>query len=212
MIRKCIAVFADILAVLAFGLALFIACRVFPSNDNTTFDYQAILVAILAGLFTLIVGWNIYQTIDLNRRILEIDSLRVELGRQLEKQKEKTDRQLEKIKNDIECDQAKILGMLSQSATATFVSNEKIFLKYKMISHGIDAIRIFSTHPENNDSEESIAKIMNTIINGLNNSKEIQFDKTHTQNLVLKCGQIQNHRNIKNFKDFVTLIQETAEE
>ncbi len=201
MIRKCIAVFADILAVLAFGLALFIACRVFPSNDNTTFDYQAILVAILAGLFTLIVGWNIYQTIDLNRRILEIDSLRVELGRQLEK-----------IKNDIECDQAKILGMLSQSEAATFVSNEKIVLKYKMISHGINAIRIFSTHPENNDSEESIAKIMNTIINGLNNSKGIKFDKTHTQNLVLKCGQIQNHRNIKNFKDFVTLIQETAEE
>ena len=200
MIRKCAAVFADILAVLAFGLALFIACKGFPNNSNTTFDYQAILVTILSGLFTLIVGWNIYQTIDLNRKVSEIDTLRVRL-----------EGQLKKMKDDVECDKARFLGMLSQSAAATFVPNERTVLKYKMITHALDAIEIFSIHPENEKSKESIDKIIDTTINGLRNSKEIKFDKLKVQDLVLKCGQIQDRKDINEFQKLVTLIQETVE-
>ncbi|MBD5267960.1 MAG: hypothetical protein HDS41_07300 [Bacteroides sp.] len=201
MIRKYAAVFADMLAVLAFGLALFIACRVFPNNENTDFDYQAIIVAILAGLFTLIVGWNIYQAIDLSRKVSEIDSLREELNRNLKG-----------LQDKIECDQAKILGMLSQSATAIFVSNEKNILKYKMIAHGINAIKIFSMHPENTESKDAINKILKTIIDGLNNSKDIKLGKGTIQELVLKCGQIKDHEKINRFKEFLTLIQEAAEQ
>lgn len=196
MIKKYLPVFADFLAVLAFGLSLFIACRLFPNNDNTGFDYQAILVAILGGLFTLIVGWNIYQAIDFNNKVSDLESLRNDLTTQLQKFQDK-----------VEINQAKILGMLSQSATAVFFPNERKILKFKMIGHGINAIKLFSKHPEDEESKEAIDKVITTMISGLNRSKDVILEKDQVQMLILKCGKIEGQDKIKDFNELITLIQ-----
>ena len=99
-------VIADILAVVGFGLSLYISFRLFPNCDNTQFDYQAILVGVIAGIFTLLVGWNIYQAIDWKSEIKRIDELRKDL-----------DHQLNYIHNKNDYNQAIVFAMLSQTAS-----------------------------------------------------------------------------------------------
>lgn len=196
MIKRFATVVANILGVLAFGLAVFIACRVFPNNVNTDFDYQAILVAILAGLFTLIVGWNIYQAIDLDRKVSQVDILRDDFQSQLKE-----------LQDQSEFNRAIIFGMLSQSATAVFVSNEKPLLKYKMIVHALDAIRILSTF-ESSEAVEYTNKIISTTINGLKSSKNEKIEHQHVQKVILKCGLIQNRDRFPKLSELISLLLE----
>lgn len=186
-------VIADILAIVGFGLALFISFRLFPNCDNTQFDYQAILVGVIAGIFTLLVGWNIYQAIDWKNEIQKIDKLRKDLNSQLNY-----------VHNKNDYNQAIVFAMLSQTASAHFAPNEDNVMKLQMLLKGIQALKILSKLP---DCEVEINSLINTLIKGLSNSSSEHLNENVRTDLILSCGEVSNRKNIPHFDEFVELIK-----
>ena len=194
MIRKVISVLVDFLAVIGFALALFIAFRVFPNCDNTGFDYQAILVGVISGLFTLLIGWNIYQMVDWKKKEKEV----LELQRELHKN-------INYIHNKTDYNQALVYSMMSQSISSIFAPNEKKCLKYEMLLKGILAMKVFSKFP---DCQIEMQALMKTMIIGLKNSGFTSLSDEIRTELLISCGEIDDRENIDSYKEFIWLLKQ----
>lgn len=44
-------------------------CNIFPRSENLNFDYSGVIVAILSILITILIGWNIWNVIDMKTEI-----------------------------------------------------------------------------------------------------------------------------------------------
>ena len=193
MIRNVFSTIANILAVVGFFLSLFIAFRVFPNNDNTNFDYQGVLVGIMAAIFTMLVGWNIFQALDLKNNISIVEDLRIEMGKQLNELKEQT-----------EFNQALTNASLCQYISASFAPNGSKYKKGHMIIRGLEAIKIASQIP---NGKKQIYKIVKSLNEGMEYSSEISFSDAELTNLIMKCGEIQNPKEIEGFEDFINQLK-----
>lgn len=196
MIKKTgafISIFADIIGSIGFCLAVFLACRFFPNQHNLLFDYQAVLVGIIAGIFTLMAGWNIYQAIDWKAEINKIDKLKIELQGELNNMHNKSD-----------YNQAITYAMLCQTASAHFAPNEDNVIKIQMLTKGIVALKILSRFP---DCEKEIKSLIGTLIKGLNNSSSLRLDDNIKTDLLLSCGEIENRESIEQFDRLIELIK-----
>lgn len=58
---------------LASIILLCVICPRFINNENLGFDYMGVIVAILSLLVTLLVAWQIFQTIDLRKKVDSVD-------------------------------------------------------------------------------------------------------------------------------------------
>lgn len=124
-------VIADILGVIGCGLAVFISFRVFPNRDNLTFDYQAILVGILAGLFTLIVGWNIFQMIDWKQEIQAVNKQKEELESEYENFKGEIESKIKNIEKEIVSQKESLSDKINEWEVA---HNYQNYLNYYALS------------------------------------------------------------------------------
>ena len=190
-------IIADILAVIGFALSVFIAFRIFPNNENTGFDYQAILVGIVCGIFTLLVGWNIYQAIDLSKAFSKVEDLKSNL-----------ERELNYIHNKTDYNQGLMYAIISQTASANFAPNEVAVVKYQMIIKAITAMKIFSKFP---DCQKEIDSLIKTTMKGLTNSKTITFPDKDVVDFLMLCGEIENRESINNFTEFINLLENCRE-
>lgn len=193
MNRKFWSVLADFLAVVGFCLSVFIACRVFPNCDNTSFDYQAVIVGIIAAIFTLLVGWNIFQVIDWRSERNAVADLRNQL-----------EQELSYVHDNSDYNQALVYAMMSQTTSTLFAPNEKSALKYQMLLKGIQALKMLSRLP---NTHTEINSLIASLIKGLNNSTEIQLDDKTCTDLLMCCGEIANRQTIERFDEFVKLIE-----
>lgn len=186
-------VIADILAYIAFTISLIIICRMFPTGEHLGFDYQAILVGIVAGIFTLLIGWNIFQFLDFKKEFSSIEKLKSELHEQLNN-----------IHNKTDFNQALTYAFLSQTVTAHFCPNENELIKGQMIMKGIMGLKIFSNFP---DCEKEIKMLSSTLVKGLRNSSETKLPEEFRTKMLLLCGEIAHKDKIPNFNELVALIK-----
>lgn len=186
-------VIADMLAVIAFVLSLFLVCNGYPNTQETSFDYQAIIVGILGGLFTLIVGWNIYQMVDWKKKIELVEEL-----------SEKIKEEINYIHNKQDYNQAVAYGIMSQSASVSFAPNERETIKKTMILKGLTAIKQLSYFP---DTQKEISSILSTLCKGMNNSSEIKLDRKFVTDMIMLCGEIKNRDHISGFEEFVDSME-----
>lgn len=192
--KRVFAIIADILAIVGFFLACFIACRVFPNTENTSFDYQAILVGIVGGIFTLLVGWNIFQMVDWKTKEKKVNDLQLQL-----------EKDMNYIHNKADYNQALIFAMMSQTISSTFAPNDKSVLKYQMLIKGIQSLKVLSKFP---DCEIEIQALMKTLIKGLKNSISINLSDEIKTELLVSCGEIENRNKIFHFHEFIDLIKQ----
>lgn len=59
-------VIANILLLIA---NLYFVCNYFPRSSNLQFDYAGVIVATFSTLITLLVGWNIFSAITIERKV-----------------------------------------------------------------------------------------------------------------------------------------------
>lgn len=193
MKRSVFPIIADILAIVGFILSVFIALRVFPNCDNTDFDYQAVIVGVLGTIFTLLVGWNIYQAIDWKAEISKVENLRKELHRELNY-----------LHNKNDYNQAITYAILSQIVSSHFAPNENDVLKIQMLSKGIFAMKTLSRLP---GCESEIESLVKTLIKGLENSSNIDLEESIKTDILLSCGEIKNWKSIDQFDKLIDLIK-----
>lgn len=75
MKRNALIVIKWIISFIDFILCIVLLCFVCPrvsGPDNLGFDYIGVIVGILSLLVTLLIGWNIYSTIDIKEQIQSI--------------------------------------------------------------------------------------------------------------------------------------------
>lgn len=89
----------EIVIVVSLVLNVIMVCMLCPrhiSENNLGFDYMGVIVAALAALITLLIGWNIYSVIDMK-------NLKEETERQVDEMfQEKTEEYARTLKYDID--------------------------------------------------------------------------------------------------------------
>lgn len=88
-------VYFSILSIAATIFSIIALCIVLPRNwgDGTTvilgFDYMGVIVGALSILIALLLGWQIFHSIDMKNRITKIELLQTSLQEQLKLSKER---------------------------------------------------------------------------------------------------------------------------
>lgn len=57
-------------------------CRTYPHTSYLGIDYQGIIVGVLALLVTVLIGWQIYTTINVKEELKDIKDLKKEITKQ----------------------------------------------------------------------------------------------------------------------------------
>ncbi|MBJ2188116.1 MAG: hypothetical protein JFR41_05760 [Muribaculaceae bacterium] len=173
----------------------------FPADSQTHFDYQAVLVGIIAAIFTLLAGWNIYQMVDWNEKMRKLSALRKEL----DEQKSMSTEKLTYIHNKTDYCQAIVFGAMSQSAAVVFAPDNKEIIKQEMILKGLTAIKTLSGFP--NTSIE-IDSIIQTLIDGLHFSKHVSLKKGFITDMIMLCGEVKDKDKIVSFQELIKALEQ----
>ncbi|MCI2083197.1 MAG: hypothetical protein LKK19_04315 [Bacteroidales bacterium] len=67
-------IFAIVLSGIAIFLSIVAICLVAPHTSNLSFDYQGVLVTALALLVTFLIGWQIYNIFDIEKRFVDLSN------------------------------------------------------------------------------------------------------------------------------------------
>lgn len=66
---NCIIFFAFLLSLVSLFISIIGLCISYPKNEHLGFDYTGIIVGILSLLITILIGWQIYNTININNEL-----------------------------------------------------------------------------------------------------------------------------------------------
>lgn len=116
-------IFPIILGIINFALLIPLLCMHFPRiiDSNLGFDYMGVIVGVLSLLVTVLVGWNIFNTLEFKKEL-----------EQIKKNSEEKEKMLEKLKKEIDdnfkeysCKGYEILADISKEFIVTSVPNLK---------------------------------------------------------------------------------------
>lgn len=186
-------VIADLLAIIGFLLSVFLLINFYPAKTELSFDYQAVLCAIIGAIFTLLVGWNIYQMVDWKHREHFMSEIH-----------DKMNGEITYFHNKSSYSQAIMYAMMSQLSSVSFAPNEKTVLKHEMLSKGILALKILSNFP---DCQKEIDAVIKTLIKGLDNSCDVPLSEDSRIDLIMSCGEINNRESIECFSEFIEMLR-----
>lgn len=71
-----------ILSAISIMVSVAALCRTYPHTSGLGMDYQGIIVGVLALLITVLIGWQIYTTINIKEELKDIKDLRKEINKQ----------------------------------------------------------------------------------------------------------------------------------
>lgn len=184
-------VLIDGCSIIALCISLFLVFTKFPNTENTQFDYQAILVGILAAIFTLLVGWNIYNVIDFRKKESLINELEVRLQSQIDKDKKYID-------NSYAISMSYVASMLALSITP----RSKESLMDKMIFVYIICIKCYN---HSKDFHQS-SKQLDALLSHLENMRDIQLEQSQKSKLLIKLGEIEYRDKLPKIEELINYL------
>ena len=97
-------IFPIILGIINFALLIPLLCMHFPRiiDSNLGFDYMGIIVGILSLLVTVLVGWNIFNTLEFKKELEQIKKNSEEKEKMLKELKEEIEKTLKELKEEKE--------------------------------------------------------------------------------------------------------------
>lgn len=72
-------------------------CNIFPRSENLNFDYSGVIVAILSILVTVLMGWNIWNAIDMRNEIDKIKKQVEDFYSSIHKKQEELDNKITEL-------------------------------------------------------------------------------------------------------------------
>ncbi len=194
MKRQTLGVIADFLAVIAFFLALFIAFWKFPADAKLNFDYQAIIVGVMSGLITLLVGWNIYQIVDWKNELKKIEDVKTDLRNvtvfaQREIQENRASALMESATD--------MFGLIGE--------NKDSVLKFSIIIRRLQALIIAQNILHN---EVLISNNITALTISLEKTSHIKLEKEGLRIIYKTCGAIYKSESIPGFQKIMDLLEE----
>jgi hypothetical protein len=171
---------------------IILLCIICPRLENLGFDYIGVIVAILALLITLLMGWNIWSFIDIKGIRKEFDTLHSELQGQINYLHNKTD-----------YNNAFIFGRTSQMIACSLTELGKEDMKMQMLCSAITSVKMFA----NLSSEKECNNILGTIIEAMKATNEILLAERDIAELLIMIGEIKHRESYPLIDDLVLLIR-----
>ena len=177
-------------------IAIFIKA---PRTPGLPFDYLGILVTILSTLVMLLLGWQIYNALELEKQFEEYKD---EVNENLKNEKEKL---LSKINSDIEKNANKATGV-SLLSLGLIQFND--IQKFRTL---VDALSYFNKFPCNDDEADKTQiciDTLNELADKYKNKAKINFslsnnDKRSYRKIVEEFLNDKNEEVINNICDFI---------
>lgn len=72
-------------------------CNIFPRSENLNFDYSGIIVGILSILITILIGWNIWNVIDMKTDIDKVKKQFEDFYSSIHKKQEELDKKITEL-------------------------------------------------------------------------------------------------------------------
>ena len=190
--------FGRIVAVFALILGVIAICHLFYRTEDLVFDYQGVLVGVLAILVTCLVAWNIYSAIDANQKIKEMQQEIENLKSSIVSDKSASERKINKLKaelyDNIVSINRHILGF------------EKLAVSYHMLIYMVSSIDCLARAEEYAAAYSQINYYYVMTKDDLEIIKK-DFDKDSSGGLLRLLYEIPNKEKIENFSKFEELIQ-----
>ncbi len=76
-------------------------CNIFPRSENLNFDYSGVIVAILSILITILIGWNIWNVIDMKTYIDKAKNQVEDFYSGIKKEQEELDKKITELDKKI---------------------------------------------------------------------------------------------------------------
>lgn len=171
---------------------IILLCVICPRIENLGFDYIGVIVAILALLITLLIGWNIWSLIDIKDIRKEFDTLHSEFQGQINYLHNKTD-----------YDNAFMFGRTAQMMACSLTELGKEDMKMQMLCSAITSVKVFA----NLSSEKEYNSILGTTIEAMKATDEILLTESDIEELLIMIGEIKQRESIPLMDDLVLAIR-----
>ena len=167
-------------------------CIICPRVENLGFDYMGVVVAILALLVTLLIGWNIWSIIDIKGIRKEFESLRSDIQSKDDYLHYKSDYNM-----------ALMFGRTSQMMACSLTGLGKEEQKIEMLYSAITSVKMFV----NQSCKKECNSILATTIEAMKATNEILLSEDSIGELLLMIGEIQQRESIPLLNDLVLAIR-----
>ena len=204
-----IIVFSHLAGIFGCVVAIFLLCNDYP-NIRSGIDYLGVIIGILAILVTLLVAWNIYSAIGIEKKAEDVLSRQTEQAQRLERRFEKlqnnVNAQIESIQNQFdqmreraESDkQAYIAQFNAVQGQISVVNNDKDYLQqYSHFQTALNALLKCTYFPSD------IRHNIHTLLKMMEDSLE---------NILEKCENIDEYCNLydEDRKEFLYEMEEIS--
>ncbi len=180
-------IFPIILGIINFALLIPLLCMHFPRiiDSNLGFDYMGVIVGVLSLLVTVLVGWNIFNTLEFKKELEQIKQqleekektlkeLKEEIEKTLKELKEEKEKTLKELKEEIDdnfkeysCKGYEILADISKEFIITSVPNLKNTGKelslFNIIRHIVNTICFYEQAGKYKDADDYIDLMVDII-------------------------------------------------
>ena len=206
---SCWHAIAHLAGVTALLICMALVFILFPRQNIPDFDYQGILVGILAGLFTLIVGWNIYQMVDMKSEMSKLSEWKKSLRSDVEIIEKKVTDNTEQIQeelNRIDLDRRYQSYIYHYAIADIYASltGGKIAknIEQKCIRNRVDALA-YASNLHEWDLCKSIAKIATSYLK----RKSFKLTEYEKQNLIETLVQIDGKEFAEELSDVIAELK-----
>ena len=189
-------IFPIILGIINFALLIPLLCMHFPRiiDSNLGFDYMGVIVGVLSLLVTVLVGWNIFNTLEFKKELEQIKQ-------QLEEKEKTLKKQLEEIDDKFEELSCKVYGTYAEASIESAKISISNLLKdtrktaiSNTIRNIVTAICFYAQAKKYNDADEGIETLV--IIPKEEYNKLSQNEKNEIMD---KINTIPNPNKLKNY-------------
>ena len=170
------------------GIAIIIsvisACAAFYRTPELGFDYQGVLVGVLALLVTTLIGWQIYTFIDINKKAKELSSLITEASLNTER----------------------CLAISEDAASGIYyyllIKSDPLGLEYQYLYHRICSL----LHTSNFGDIKTCDSIVKVLLEMIVDAREIKMIKNCKDRLLILLTKIKNGDKIHGYSELVERI------
>ncbi|MEG1726053.1 MAG: hypothetical protein RR313_11730 [Anaerovoracaceae bacterium] len=175
---------ATILGIVSLMISVIALCVAVYRTPELSFDYQGVLIGILSLLVTVLIGWQIYTFIDINKRAIELSKLTITASLNTEKS----------------------LAISEDGAAGIYyyllLKEDPLGLEYQFLYHKISSL----LHTSNFDDIEACNSIVRTMLEMIVNPSKISMIQSCRDKLLILLTKVKSTDKIIGYSELVEKI------
>lgn len=179
------------LSIVAITLSITATCMAAYRTPELEFDYQGVIVGVLSLLVTALIGWNIYNIIDFNKKAEELSTKTNVMSSIMNTQLKEQDRMGAVMENTMSDIYYSLLGL-----------KDPLTLEYKYMYHKIWSL-VYSSKMGDITTCNIVVK---TALSVATHPEEVLLTNECKQTLIVLLSKVENAEKIERFDEIVERV------